>query len=299
MNHPFFSIIIPTYNRADTIGRSIDSILGQTYIDWELIIIDDGSTDDTYKVVGAYDDIRIRYVRQENQERSAARNHGIRVSQGNWICFLDSDDVYLYEHLEVLYHAICSNSTYKIFRTAYMLLYDDKIIYCNHTPHGKYDNSPYDSFVSFAISKEIIHEYLFDERFYIGEDFHFLLKIGQKHPFFIIKKHTVCVHYNVFNSGAIGSKYESNIQNGKACYEDMLLWYNGAVLPYLRRKRCLFDILLLIGHMKYSPYKIPKALAENIKIFIRFPIEYFRLLLRITFVKWGEWTGWYKVKYRF
>ncbi len=75
MHHPFLSIIIPTYNRAHTLRRPIDSILAQTFTDWELIIVDDGSTDDTKEIIEAYKDPRIRYVWQENQERSAARNH--------------------------------------------------------------------------------------------------------------------------------------------------------------------------------------------------------------------------------
>ena len=99
INMPFFSIIIPTYNRAHVIMRPIDSVLRQTFEDWELIIVDDGSTDDTKSIIESYHDNRIRYVWQENQERSAARNHGIALAKGEWICFLDSDDDYYPNHL--------------------------------------------------------------------------------------------------------------------------------------------------------------------------------------------------------
>lgn len=268
-------------------------------MDWELIIVDDGSTDDTRKLVGGYHDSRIRYVWQENQERSAARNHGIRLAQGEWVCFLDSDDEYLPEHLEILYSSINVWKDYCVFRTASILVWNGQKHFCNHSSLGKYDNFPYDSFHSFAFAKSVLKEFLFDERYFIGEDFHFLLRVGQKYSFFIIQKHTVLIHHNPHNSGGVGLRYASNIKNGKECFDDMLSWHKGTILPYLRRKRCLFDILLIVGHFKNMQIALPQALLENVKVFSRFPIEYFLLLSRLFFVKWGEWTGWYKCKYRF
>ena len=92
---PFFSVVIPTYNRAHLIKETIESVQKQTFSDWELIIVDDGSTDDTKSVVKSVDDKRIQYVFQENAERSVARNNGFRHAKGQYICFLDSDDYYL------------------------------------------------------------------------------------------------------------------------------------------------------------------------------------------------------------
>ncbi|MFN5786662.1 MAG: glycosyltransferase family 2 protein [Flavobacteriia bacterium] len=96
---PFFSIILPTYNRAHFLPKAIESVLTQTFEDWEMIIVDDGSTDNTYEIVLSYNDPRVRYIYQENQERSAARNNGIDQATGDYICFLDSDDYYLPEKL--------------------------------------------------------------------------------------------------------------------------------------------------------------------------------------------------------
>ena len=98
---PFFSIILPTYNRASFLKRSIGSVLAQTFADWELIVMDDGSRDQTKEVVTSFKDPRIRYFYQENRERSAARNNGIARAKGEWICFLDSDDAFMADHLEV------------------------------------------------------------------------------------------------------------------------------------------------------------------------------------------------------
>ena len=83
----FFSIIIPTYNRAKFITNAINSVINQSYKNWELIIIDDGSTDNTAEVVRkiAKNDTRIKYHYQKNAERSAARNNGISKALGDWI----------------------------------------------------------------------------------------------------------------------------------------------------------------------------------------------------------------------
>lgn len=87
------SIVIPTYNRAHLLTRAINSILEQTYQNWELIIVDDCSQDNTQEIVESYDNSRITYIRnQTNRGASASRNIGIKQSQGDWVAFLDSDD---------------------------------------------------------------------------------------------------------------------------------------------------------------------------------------------------------------
>lgn len=95
------SVIIPTYNRAEVLPRSIESVLNQTFRNFELIIVDDASTDSTQEVVNSYDDDRIEYIRHsENRNGSAARNTGIRSAQGTYIALLDSDDEWYPEKLE-------------------------------------------------------------------------------------------------------------------------------------------------------------------------------------------------------
>jgi len=95
---PHVSVIIPTYNRATHISRAIESILTQSYRDWEVIVVDDGSSDHTKQVVQAYGD-RVRYVFQSNAGPGAARNLGIRISEGTYLAFLDSDDAWMPEFL--------------------------------------------------------------------------------------------------------------------------------------------------------------------------------------------------------
>lgn len=101
MTVPSVSVVIPTYNRAHLLGRAIKSVLDQTYTDFELIVVDDGSTDGTSEVVKSFNDSRLRFIRTEpNRGASAARNTGIQAAQGEYIAFNDSDDEWLPQKLE-------------------------------------------------------------------------------------------------------------------------------------------------------------------------------------------------------
>jgi glycosyltransferase involved in cell wall biosynthesis len=104
-NQPLISVVIPAFNRSGFIGKAIDSVLAQDYPNIEIIVVDDGSTDDTHAVVGAYGD-RVRYLKQpHNRGVSAARNIGVRQSQGDIVSFLDSDD-------QMLPHRISTEFTF-------------------------------------------------------------------------------------------------------------------------------------------------------------------------------------------
>lgn len=89
---PLFSVIIPTYNREEFICGCIESVLSQTFAGFELIVIDDGSTDATQELISGYDRGEIQYVKTDHNGVSAARNAGIDISRGSYLCFLDSDD---------------------------------------------------------------------------------------------------------------------------------------------------------------------------------------------------------------
>lgn len=104
--HPKVSVVIPTYNRADRVGKTIDSVLTQTFTDLEVIVVDDGSSDDTGPVLAKTFGNRIRYFAQANQGASVARNRGIEESRGEWIAFLDSDDLWEKDKLEWQFKAL-------------------------------------------------------------------------------------------------------------------------------------------------------------------------------------------------
>lgn len=112
-NFPRVSVVMPAYNSSKTIGIAIESLLGQTFINWELLIINDGSTDSTLDVIAKFNDIRIRVVTQNNQGVAEARNVGLRLSRGEYIAFLDSDDLWLPEKLQAQL-SIFTKSSHKL-----------------------------------------------------------------------------------------------------------------------------------------------------------------------------------------
>ena len=124
---PYFSVIMPVYNRAELVKQSIDSVLRQTFQDFELICINDGSTDNTLEVLSELEkiDSRIKVVSHENKGRCQARNSGIAHAKGKWIAFLDSDDFYLDNHLETLQNLIRRFPSFSGIATE--LVFEDRI----------------------------------------------------------------------------------------------------------------------------------------------------------------------------
>ena len=120
-NIPEVSVIIPTYNRSHCIGSAIDSILAQNRSDIEIIVIDDGSTDAAQEVLENYINRGIiTYFRQENRGPSAARNAGIKISQGKYVCFLDSDDILELDSIKVRLSVIQKYNTIGLVCTDFL-----------------------------------------------------------------------------------------------------------------------------------------------------------------------------------
>lgn len=123
-SRPYFSVVIPTYNRADRIEKTINSVLQQAFTDFELIVVDDGSTDNTEAVVRSFDDPRINYMWKVNGERAAARNAGVQVSRGMYVTFLDSDDWLYPRHLGLVREAIRTLTDPAVYHQAYEVVDD-------------------------------------------------------------------------------------------------------------------------------------------------------------------------------
>lgn len=187
---PFFSIILPTYNRADFLPKAIESVIDQTYKDWELIIVDDGSTDHTKEIVKTFSeqDQRIQYIYQENAERSAARNNGIKHAQGKFICFLDSDDKYHPAHLQGFVDLIAEHQ-------------EKPALYFSGVSMNEFDETPCQynenhqtaqEFVLLnslgtpraCISSAILNNHQFDEHISIGEDRELWVRLTMNNPVF-------------------------------------------------------------------------------------------------------------------
>jgi glycosyltransferase involved in cell wall biosynthesis len=206
MRKPFFSVIIPTYNRAQFLKIAINSVLCQTSEDYELIIIDDGSTDDTVNVMKEYAEYRpqakdykskIKYVHQFHQGVSKARNTGIKEAKGEFICFLDSDDRFRQEKLEVTKKYIDEYFEYKIFHTNEIWYRSGEFL-----PQKEFHQKPMGfvfknavklcsiSISTVAIKRNLFDEIgLFDEKLPACEDYDFWLRVTAKFPVFLIPEY--------------------------------------------------------------------------------------------------------------
>jgi len=103
------SVVIPVYNAGPAIRRAIDSVLAQSFTDYEIIVVDDGSTDNTEELVKKYGS-KVKYIYQENSGRSSARNTGIQAAKGKWVAFLDADDQWLPDKLKIQMELLDRNS---------------------------------------------------------------------------------------------------------------------------------------------------------------------------------------------
>lgn len=183
---PFFSVIIPTYNRATLINGAIDSVLAQKFTDFELIIVDDGSTDNTREVINTYTDERIQYIYQENGERGKARNTGVKNAKGKYVFFLDSDDLIYPDHLQHAHEKIKALDYPVFFHIRYGELYPDgrfEVKTLSQT-HLQKDILRQNKFAcQFFLMRETALQFPFSENrdLKIGEDWEVVLKIAVRH----------------------------------------------------------------------------------------------------------------------
>ena len=119
-SRPLFSIVIPCYNRSRTIGRAIKSCLSQSIDDFEIVVVDNGSTDDLLGALKRCQDSRLRYVRHAHRGAAAARNAGVSAAAGAYVAFLDSDDAFLPAKLSTVYEHIVRNPDAVIYSQMYV-----------------------------------------------------------------------------------------------------------------------------------------------------------------------------------
>ncbi len=144
MNNKFtqlVSIIIPTYNHSDFLGKALKSVLNQTYENWEAIVIDNHSTDETDKVINKFNDSRIKYLKIVNNGVLAkSRNLGIKTAKGEWIAFLDSDDWWAKDKLELCFNEI--NENVDLIYHDLEVVYKSKSIFKKKSYKGRHLKKP-------------------------------------------------------------------------------------------------------------------------------------------------------------
>lgn len=199
---------MPYYNNRDVIKRSIDSVVNQSYKKFELIIINDGSTEDIRDIVDSYKDERILYYVQENTGVSGARNRGIKKAHYEWICFLDSDDTWESYHLEEMARLIHKYSDIRFFITSYKRT-GNNVFYSNSGLPNSYPN---DFVTDNLLGKilqfgELIHTNsvcmnkrlfidcgYFVEGVSIGEDTDLWYRVSMRYPVVVSKRTTSEYH---------------------------------------------------------------------------------------------------------
>ncbi|MCT4581710.1 MAG: glycosyltransferase [Flavobacteriales bacterium] len=163
-----FSIIIPTYNRANFIEKTILSALNQSYTDFEVVVVDDGSTDHTETIIKKINSNKVKYYFKENGERGAARNYGVQYAIGDYITFLDSDDLLRPNYLEEASQFIQQNNPNVFFQLFDIKNHKGKLIKKAITPPKEVSSALIHEGNIFAcqgafIKKETFNHYLFQE----------------------------------------------------------------------------------------------------------------------------------------
>ena len=217
MNNIFFSVVIPLYNKEKYIKRAINSVLNQTFQNFEIIVVNDGSTDNSLSVVRKIKDKRLRIFNQKNLGVSNARNKGIKNSKGNYIALLDADDKFLNNYLETIVKLIIKYPNNSFFGTAFKRVYDNRSEVCNlNSKNHLARNFIIKDLISeiannkkffIHISSIVIKREIFDEIGYfyshssknllgatIVEDFELVIKIAYKYP--LVYSNTIgCIYY--------------------------------------------------------------------------------------------------------
>jgi len=205
-----FSIVIPLYNKANYIENTLKSVLNQTFADYEIIIINDGSTDDSVTKVIGFNDSRIQLFNQKNQGASVARNLGIEKAKYEYIAFLDADDLWMTNHLEILNGLIQNFPNAGIFASRYELVFNNGK---NDIPTFKGISADYEGIIPdyfetslpnpIATSSSIvIPKGVFEKTGYFkptissGQDVDMWIRIASKYPVVISNKVTASyLHY--------------------------------------------------------------------------------------------------------
>ena len=184
-NDPFISVVIPTYNRADLILKTLQTVFDQTYGRYEIIVVDDGSTDETARILSSYvESGRIRFISHDcHHERAAARNTGMANAKGDFLTFLDSDDLMHPANLEDAADYIRANPDVRLFHNLYELIDEEGNVLCKYNfpslkdPLDAITRTNFLSCIGAFIHRDIFQSYTFDTTLTSSEDWDFWLRV--------------------------------------------------------------------------------------------------------------------------
>ena len=222
-----FSVVIPLYNKELSIKNTIESVLNQTYQNFEIVIVNDGSTDNSPKIVDAISDDRVKIIHQKNQGVSTARNCGIKAANNEWIALLDGDDVWEVNHLQEIIDMMKKFPQKKVYATSYNLSNKQKLF--RHI-------TPLNIYIVDRYFKKAIKEYIiwtsvvvinkecfetvgyFNPLFNRGEDIDMWERLGKNYEIVKSQKITAIYRTDAENRSFETSKY--NIRRSSIYYID-------------------------------------------------------------------------------
>lgn len=297
-----FSVIIPLYNKAPYVAKAIESVLGQTYRDFEVIVIDDGSTDQSLEVAKTFENKSITIVSQPNSGVSTARNNGVKIAKYPYICFLDADDWWHPTFLEEMKRLITDFPDAGIYGSGYYIVKNGQeriapigvpqgfergiIDYCE--VYAKTLCMPLTS-ISVVIPKHIFDEEKgFKSQLKLGEDFDLWIRIVLKHKAILVNKPLAYYNQDVdVNNRAIGSRFYKP--------EEHMLFSNYGDFMHNEGFRFLFERLALYGLLSYYLNDVNKLEVYQILSEINWnKHEHKYLLYYKKFPRWAV-KVWFKI----
>lgn len=297
-----FSVIIPLYNKAPYVAKAIESVLGQTYRDFEVIVIDDSSTDQSLEVAKTFENKSITIVSQPNSGVSTARNNGVKIAKYPYICFLDADDWWHPTFLEEMKRLITDFPDAGIYGSGYYIVKNGQeriapigvpqgfergiIDYCE--VYAKTLCMPLTS-ISVAIPKHIFDEEEgFKSQLKLGEDFDLWIRIVLKHKAILVNKPLAYYNQDVdVNNRAIGSRFYKP--------EEHMLFSNYGDFMHNEGFRFLFERLALYGLLSYYLNDVNKLEVYQILSEINWnKHEHKYLLYYKKFPRWAV-KVWFKI----
>jgi len=286
LEKPFFSVVIPTYNHEVFLEKAVKSVLNQTFSDYEMIIIDNYSNDNTENLIKNLNNKNIKFIKNRNHGIIAkSRNIGIEQSKSEWIAFLDSDDIWRQEKLKVLFNFIQKHNNYDVICNNELWVYKNN----NKTKvskYGPYKNNFYKTLLKYgsciSTSASLVRKkYLLDNKIFFSEeknfapyeDYDFWMRIAKNNGKFKFLKEVLGEH--LFHQDSWSEKNKSILKNSTLSISKHHVFN---VQNFTNRKEnlwshieCRLDLNDITGLLFSKKYL--KGFVELLKLFYRNPIK--------------------------
>lgn len=283
------SIIIPTFNRAYLIGETLNSILSQTYTNWECIIVDDGSTDNTIEVVTDYikKDNRFKfYKRPENRVKgaNACRNYGFELSKGEYINWFDSDDLMSSNKLKLsLEYLLNQSADLLVCNNSDSCIYDDSII----NPKKFVSNNFYEEYIIDRISiltgdvlfkRKVVEKYTFDEKLHKAQEYDFFIQLFKQNLIYIFIESKLWFHRQTEDSISTSASKLNPKQLSSLIYLSKKVQINHSSNFYI------------VNTAKYNGIKIYKRIIKKNMVFFFFKnYSFFAKCFSLNYIQMFLW----------